>query len=478
MLIIDIPSYGKGDIMRVKEILTWRVENTDHAEYYENIDYWGNSECFQDCIDFVLSIGKKCDSVGWSELDMDEPDADEVLDKIRDLCKKPNWRAVGCYERTYEDFDSDWYELKATSFKENTMLDVNTVEADTGSKLYFEVISAFHEIDVAPKESHYMCVPDRFRKACIKNGITNVDFCWIKDKGRYEAEQYFYIFPRVTIPRIIYDRSITTNMGTDQTEKFKALGGYLPKIASIISKIEYFELQDCYLKEDMPSGGIACVYCSDTHDFCGRRVILIHKDTAEMLLKEKALKPANLVPVCVVDKCPAGYELDPTDVFPRPTKQYMESCFKSYEKLMSKGRPEYVVKESDALKFLKRIKRKRTGEFNKKISKKNAEKISDAIYNSILPYYLVCDGGLLSSEYTFLSYDESLNATKEFFEDLENEELITEKPKGVVIATCADGDAVLFTDKKEVIRVSHEVPEIICLWQNLAKFFADALNDD
>lgn len=36
----------------------------------------------------------------------------------------------------------------------------------------------------------------KFRNACIKNGVNDVNFCWVKDKGKYEAEQYFQIYPR------------------------------------------------------------------------------------------------------------------------------------------------------------------------------------------------------------------------------------------------------------------------------------------
>ena len=70
-----------------------------------------------------------------------------------------------------------------------------------------------------------------------------------------------------------------------------------------------------------------------------------------MLIKEKALSWANLTPACIVDKCPNGYELDETDEAPRPLMEYMEKIFKEYEKLKAKGRPEYVVKEKEALKI-------------------------------------------------------------------------------------------------------------------------------
>lgn len=459
-----IMSTEKSDVMNVKEHLTWILDKRNHKF---------QDDKYQENIDFVHSLGKKCDCVGWSELDMDEPDADEVLVKIQTFCKEQGFRARGWYERTYTGIESDWYELKPGSFQENTELDTFPVETQNGKKLYLSVISAYHEINIAPKDSHNVCVPDRFRKVCLNNGMTDVDFCWVQDKGRYEAEQYFYLFPHKRIPRIAYDRSIDKK----QTSGLQALGGYLPKIASIFYDLQHISLQDCYLREDMPSGGIAYVYCPSTDDFCGRYTVLIHKDTAGILIKEKVLSRANLTPACVVEHCPEGYDLDKTEEAPVPLNEYMEKAFAEYKKLKAKGRPEYIVKDKDALRLFRKTKAERRSDFNKRLGKKCAESIADPVYTHILPYYQVADGGLLSDEYTFLSYADSLKRTKEFFADSEKEELLETKPDGVVIAACADGDVVLYTRNENVIRFGHEVPDIISEWRSMAEFFVEAMND-
>ena len=76
--------------MKFKEHLTWILDKRVHR--------FNDEDKYQQNIDFVHSLGKKCDCVGWSELDMDEPDADEVLDKIEAFCKEQGWRARGWYE--------------------------------------------------------------------------------------------------------------------------------------------------------------------------------------------------------------------------------------------------------------------------------------------------------------------------------------------------------------------------------------------
>ena len=68
--------------------------------------------------------------------------------------------------------------------------------------------------------------------------------------------------------------------------------------------------------------------------------------------------------------------------------------------------------------------------------------------------------------------------TKEFYAELEKEELLEDKPIGKVFATCADGDVVLVTEDEKVIRFGHEAPEVINEWQTIAQFFFDAISDN
>ena len=57
------------------------------------------------------------------------------------------------------------------------------------------------------------------------------------------------------------------------------------------------------------------------------------------------------------------------------------------------------------------------------------------------------------------------------------EELLEEKPEGVVIAVCPDGDGVLLNRDGRVIRFSHEAPEIFAQWPGLPRFIVDAIEN-
>lgn len=450
--------------MNIKEQLIWILDKKDNIYSDKNI---------KENIDFVHSLGKKCDSVGWSELDLNEPDAYDVLEKIKAFCEERGFSARGWYERSYEDFESDWFELKIKEFGNETVLDKVKIKAQTGEEIYLDVISAYRETEISPKGFWRVAVPDRFRKVCVEKGISGIDFCWVKDKGRYEAEQYFYIFPEKRIPRIAFDRYLTK----EKEECIQALGGFLPKIASVFHKLENIQLQDCYLKEDMPSGGLTYAFCHDTYDFCGRYKILIHKDTARILMDEKVISMKDLTPARIVDRCPEGYFLEETEEAPIPVKEFIDRAFSEYEGLKEKSRPEYIVKEKEALKLLRKKRAERPSDFNKRISKKLSEEMSDSVYNSLLPFYQISDGAFLSDEYTFLKFNESVKVTKEFFSELKKEELLEEMPDGVVIAVSADGDNILYLKDGSVIRFSHEAPEIICRWFSPAMFFVDAINN-
>ena len=429
---------------------------------------------YQINIDFVHSLGKKCDCVGWSVLNMDEPDADLVLDKIQTFCEENGWTARGCYERSYPEITSDWFELKTGYFKDAAVSDDQIVPGADGTELLLDTIRAYHELSHSPKKRFGICVSERFRNACIKANIEGVDFCWVQDKGKYDSEQWFYIYPHQQIAHIACDRGLEKN----DMLKINALGGALPKIASIFSELQYISLPNCYLANDMPSGGIAYAYCPSTYFYNGRNNILIHKDTAEILISEKALSQTDLNPVCVLNACPKGYTLDKTQKLPKPTEAYIQQSLDSYKKIKSSNRPVRSISEKDALKVFRKAKSERKEDFQKRISKTLAESISETEHKLLLPYYQIANGGYLTYEYEFFSYEKSESSTKEFLDALEKEELLESKFPGKVFAKCADGDMMLVTEQGKVLRFGHEAPEIIDEWQTVAQFFFDAINEN
>ena len=103
--------------------------------------------------------------------------------------------------------------------------------------------------------------------------------------------------------------------------------------------------------------------------------------------------------------------------------------------------------------------------------------LEETAYGALAPYYAVANGGYLSDEYEWLSFAQALLENETFQKDLAAEELLPNKPEGIVIAKCPDGDVILLCESGKVCRISHEAPEETEQWPNLAQFFADTIQE-
>lgn len=453
--------------MKYTEKLTWILDAPGRrlkgdAEYQINID-------------FVHSLGLKCDCVGWSKLDLSDPRAEEILDAITRFCKEHGWTGRCYYDRTYPSTESDWYELVHTEFKDAACSERTRIPAVNGGQLDYWTLLAYHETAAVPRKCcSCLYVPERFRDACIRNGIDDLDFCWAKDKGRYAAAQYFQVFGNRLIPRMAIDDRLKKS----DTARVQAAGGWLPRIAEVFADIQQINLQDCYLAEDLPAGGIVCGYVPRPEVNGARYHILIHKDTAALLLQDKAISPNALRPAPVMDTLPGGYVLRETAPIPRPTSDFAAQMLAEYEKLKASPRPVRMIPEKDALKVLRKAKKDRKEDFRKALPKAKLPELDGTDYAPLAPYYGISNGGYLSDEYELFSREQAPVETDAFFDHLKTEELMEEMPHGVVIGRCPDGDRILLCADGTVLRFSHEVPEILCQWPTPAQFIFDAVTEN
>ncbi|MBQ8720492.1 MAG: hypothetical protein IJY65_05610 [Clostridia bacterium] len=447
--------------MKYTEVLLWILDSMDGKNYDE--------EKYRKNIEFVHSLGLRCDCVGWCKLNLSDSRADEILFEIEKFCKANGWGARGIYSRTYSDYESLWYELVPEQLKDTTIADSRKCKSAVGGSVEVLNIRAHREMKASPKcYGDFVLVPERFRDACIRHGISDVDFCYASDLGRYAAEQYFHLYSNNQIPKIATDRGIKSDK-----RRIAALGGYLPKIAKIFYDIQGIDLQDCYLESDMPSCNIAHAYLPGRYSFVGKNTFLIHKDFADILIREKALPKSALRPALTVKDAPLGYAVDNTAVMARPALSYINESIKEYEKLKSTPRPARAVSEKDALKILRSAKRERKEDFKRAMPKAFAEKIADTKYAPLLPYYSVANGGFLSDEYELFSYEDAVAEDRIFSKELQAEGLLEKKIDGAVIAKCADGDRILLCEDGGVIRISHEEPAAVEEWEGLSQFIAD-----
>lgn len=450
--------------MKYSEELLWILDGP--GSIHDHFD-----EKVQKNIEFVHSLGLKCDCVGWCNLDLSKPQAPEILSSISAFCRENGWKARCYYTREYTDVQSDWYTLIPSKSNDNTHSDWIKTVTDDGEKTSIFEIRAYHEMNPSPKEEYLQwLVPERFREFCLRNIPDALEFCWARDKGKYAAEQYFHMYAKQLIPQ--FAKSFDPHLATSKT--FAAAGGWLPEISKVFHEIQQVQMPDCYLAKDMPAGGIAYTYIPSRWDI-RRHSILIHKTIAQALLEQKILPPSALRPAPVVDELPGGYILKKTSPIPVPNQAFRSQMLAEYEKLKATPRPVRLISEKEALRALRSAKKERKEDFKKAYPRAKAPDLAESAYAPLVPYYLVADGGFLSDEYELLPYAHAVKENADFHKSLEAEELIEEKPDGIVIAKCPDGDTVLLCRDGAIIRFSHEMPEATAQWQSLAQFIVDAI---
>ncbi len=464
--------------MKYTETLDWILD--------KNGAKLGDEAAYQENIDFVHSLGLKCDCVGWSKLDLSSPRTEEILTAIERFCRENGWSARGMYTRTCAG-ESDWYEIRFAQAKEDFSKynDFREVPDENGGTVEIRTVKAFHEPNPAPRWCTLddRLVPERFRAVCLQEGWTDVAFCWAQDKGKYAAPQYFHLYPRQAVAHSTdsasfgYSAEHPCPSDAQTLQRMQALGGSLPRLTKLFCDLMVF-LPCCYLASELPKDGFSSAYePPDERRRVGRQRILVHRDRAEVLLREKALQPAALMPVPVLDAFPPGYVPEERKLQPVPAQSVREELLQAYEALKAADRPVRMVTEKEAVKLLRAAKKARKEDFAKALLKAKAETLVATPWEPLVPYYLVAGGGWLDAEYEYelLAPDRAAAETEAFCVAMLAEELLTDKPDGVVIAACADGDKVLLLRDGAVIRFSHEAPEETNRWPSLAQFIADAI---
>lgn len=450
--------------MNYKETLQWILDKDCKTYGVGSIDYVKQEALYQRNIDFVHSLGMKCDCVGWCDMDLGRPDIDEVFGKIEDFCKRDGWGVRAWYKREFTG-ESDWYALKAEDFKDNATASRIDIPGADGGKFWLYPIKAYADLSPGPRVNlETVAVPERFREVCMEQNIP-CEFFWLEDKGKWHGIQYFCILPTQTVPRAAV--SGYRHREENDPAMFEQLGGMLPRVMELCYDVWQVALPQTFRRADLPETGIVCAYLSKPGSMIPP-AILIHADTAELLIQEKALSRKHLEPVPVVEEFPAGYRVRETEPQPRPTPDYIAKGMAQYEALRANPRPIRQVSEKDALKLLRAAKKDRKEDFTKGLTKLESD-------SPLLPYWKIAGSGYLSDEYELLSPEASEARTAEFHAAMAKEELLEKQPEGIIFATCPDGDCCLLTPSGAVERWSHEAPEVTEQWPTLAQFFGDEL---
>lgn len=466
--------------MKTEEYLSWILDNKK--------DSYSNEDKIKKNIEFIHSLGLKCDSVGWCNLDLNRSDIDSLLEQINSFRLKEGLYLRGKYSRRYSDFDSDWYllESKYLSNGEWNYVDVTDRNGNhrTISEVYAYKVPKYIQVlwdNELPNVNEYI------RNCCLNNGFSGVDFYWIRDIGRYKATQFFGLIIENIVSEFACDRYLSYRYLKEQDyknnddlvdsaiyQKYQSLGGKLPELARMFYDLD-IDLPIQLPKNKMPGADFSYInfYRGDytTH------YALIRKRVADILLSENVIRKEYLTPVILYDIEPEGYHIQTSENIGYPSEDVIKKLELDYEKLREKPKAERKASEKDALKLFRKMKKLRPEDFKKGLAKKKLETLDVTSYELFSSYYSISDGGYLSDEYNFLSYSESLKETQIYSEKIEKEELYIECDIGVVIAKCADGDTVMTCNDGSVRRISHETMNVCEMWDTVAQFFFEVLAD-
>ena len=157
--------------MQYKETLHWILDKDCRFLSPGRQTLEEREALYQQNIDFVHSLGLKCDCVGWCKITLDRPDIGEIFAKIEEFCQRESWGVRAIYDLEFTGA-SDWFALNAMDFKENASANRFDVPARDGGEVRLERIKAYADLTPGPREvPNFVAVPERFRQVCLENSI-------------------------------------------------------------------------------------------------------------------------------------------------------------------------------------------------------------------------------------------------------------------------------------------------------------------
>jgi hypothetical protein len=438
----------------MKEKLSWIIDRDKNT--------WKDEEDYKENREFVHSLGLKSDYVGWSELDLGNVNADAILDKMEKYKDENSCLLRGYYERRIPLQDSKWYKLEPRYTQIEYEVNDDEIKA-------YMIPKNMHCIDHR-NNSSLAIVSEELRNLCIEKKFSGIDFKWMKDVGKYKSRQYFNIHLTNNVP-FFYSGNNYSVSDPNERMKLSHFGGKLPRLVNMFYRLN-IDIPVCINEQDLPETDFSYFnYRTNSYVETG---ILIRKSVADILLQHRLITSSDLIAIKVLKEIPSEYEKFSNHPLLEIGQEDIQESFKLYRHFLQIPKQERKVTEKMALQLLRKQKKEDKEFFNKSLPKKNCENLMGTIYEIMVPFYKICDGSVLSDEYTLLSYSESVKGTMELQEMVMYEEWL--KPiEGVLIAKGADGDWIVLNVDKRVTRYSHEDFDVIDMWDSAESFIYDAI---
>lgn len=363
----------------------------------------------------------------------------------------------GFYERTYPLENREWYKLNLKYLYTDYIENEHEIRA-------YKIPKNIHCLDDRGKD-YLALVSEEFREICTEEKFTGARFKWMKDIGKYKSPQYFSMYLDSKVP-YFYSCNNYSEVGKEYKNKLCKLGGKLPRLATMFYNL-HINVPVCIKKIDLPDTDFS-YYKYDTRSYV-EIGILIRKRVADILLQKRLISKSDLVSINVLEEIPNEYEKYTSQELDFVTEEDSYNSLEKYKEHLQIPKQERKISEKMTLQMLRKQKKDEKEYYNRSLSKRNIEKLIGTMYETMIPYYKICDGGVLSDEYTLLSSKESIIETEEFQKAMNLEEWL-EPIEGILIAKGADGDSIVLSTDKQVKRISHEDFSVIEVWDNVESF--------
>ncbi len=357
-------------------------------------------------------------------------------------------------------------------------------------------------------------VSEKFRQVVQANQLSGIDYLWLKDNGRFAAQQWYIPVISRALGRGIdhpwYDPKFAQNenpflrsghrffnaIEIRQHNPFEKrihrdlIPLFNPIDPLVLSISSYYR----FLRDFLPDTDFAYCWLShvcekgqthlDHFDLC------ISKKAKNILLEQKVITNAQLEPIRLFDSLPANaIALDNFMPNPAPNYGYEQLTVQElhsildleWNKFTLNPKPQKIITDKMALDLLIRAKRERPDDFHKALAVKSLHEFKLPLPESWLDVLLKSNGGYLNDECELLPLNQIADFTSEKQSYLleVNEDY---QQNLLHVASCVNGDwfALDISERSTatcpVLRISHEECQAIDKWPTIADFIYEMLS--
>lgn len=488
----------------IKEHLSYRIELVKSKDEFESDQF---------ARDFVHSLGFKTNSGTWSGIDLDSEKINDFIGKAKALINNDIARFDGYCTLSQQIIDNgkgdiDWYLLSSDkSLSIEDYGEITTCKADKMSP----------NVHIAHGWFYNIYLSEKFKDIVEKNKLIGIDFLWVKDIGKFQAQQWYIPVVNNALGRGIdhpwFDPSTLKGSGSNQptnplfrygTYHFNAsqikkdfmfdkeiygdiISLFDPEILNIISYRRF-------LRNFLPNTDFAYIWNFGEHTQSGKAILnqwglCISKRAKEILINNKVITERHVEPICVYESLPENATILDGNI-PYPAPSYSSTNIDidilrnklnaEWKKFIAKPKAIKKVTFKQALSYLLEAKRNRPEDFCKVLSKNELDKNTFVLPEYWLDILKKSNGGLLNYECELIP----LRSIRDFNIDRKSyiQEVDEDYPLNLIhVATCVDGDwySLLNTDvssvDSKILRISHETCQPIEQWDSIAMFLFDML---